>query len=676
MTNPAKTWLGIFGPPTDLEGLCVWFAEKVAADIVDLAWQPAWLAFEASFLSNNPPAVTSSNDTIYVFYPSSSAQTDYLLYNTYNGTTWSSSQKLMTSIPTVSTLVPVETATGAGATTFGGEVYVFWQDVGDTGVPSPDGTLMYKTMSQETSYQIQPTQAISGYSPGVIMSDCPSAVVFNDLLYVFYQGPGPDGQLWFTSSSDGSNWSTSTHWPNTGIATSPSAVVFTNPSGQEYLYVFYQNTGTGNLSYTSIDTAGNDAGPGGWLECGGHTVPMSGAPVALVYDDTLYVLFAAGSGSGFWYVSSPDGSTWNAPLQVAPVQLSSSPSLVNFNDQIYCMMQGPGNSGELWYTTTATPGNPASLMTKFPTTGTFEATDAMISWSPNATVFNSHIYCFYQQNGNTGALFYVTFGSGGWSTPAQLQAYSGGSSGITGTPGSAVFGTDLYVFYQGGNYSGALRYQTYDGSNWSTQKTVSGAGMSGWPAPVVFNNELYVFYEGEGNANALWYSVYNGSSWGNSQQVNTNGVSYSNSTGNSWGGSTGPAAIVYNGTLYVFYLGNGGCIFYNSFGNTNTGAPMQLFSGQLGPETFITAMCAVAVVVCDDSSGTPQLYCVYQSTTENATQGYKPTGDLYYVGTSDPASASSWSAPVKLGSTVPTPNPPGGISTLSDWAVNGVFAMI
>jgi hypothetical protein len=43
------------------------------------------------------------------------------------------------------------------------------------------------------------------------MSESPSAVVYNGLLYVFHQGLGGNGQLWYTYSADGAEL-----WPEVG----------------------------------------------------------------------------------------------------------------------------------------------------------------------------------------------------------------------------------------------------------------------------------------------------------------------------------------------------------------------------------------------------------------------------------------------------------------------------
>jgi hypothetical protein len=228
-------------------------------------------------------------------------------------------------------------------------------------------------------------------------------------------------------------------------------------------------------------------------------------------------VFFNGSEDGFWYISSADGTTWSTPLQVLTTRLSASPSLAYYNNQIYGLMQGPNNDGELW-STIITPGNAANLMTKYPSVSAPLAANPMISWSPGAVAFGNQLYCFYEQYGNTGRLYYVVYGTNGWGSQFELDAYAWGSPGITGSPAAVEFNGELYVFYQGADWSGKLYYRTSsNGTDWVSQGAVP-CGMSGWPSPVEFNNALYVFYEGEGNATSLWYSVYsedNGTwSWG------------------------------------------------------------------------------------------------------------------------------------------------------------------
>jgi hypothetical protein len=76
------------------------------------------------------------------------------------------------------------------------------------------------------------------------MSESPSAVVYNGLLYVFHQGSGDNGQLWY-SAFDGANWAEDPLVQNVNMAGSPAAVAWA--AG---ITVFHQGNGDGQLSYT------------------------------------------------------------------------------------------------------------------------------------------------------------------------------------------------------------------------------------------------------------------------------------------------------------------------------------------------------------------------------------------------------------------------------------------
>ena len=96
----------------------------------------------------------------------------------------------------------------------------------------------------DTQVQTQTTLPF-GYTG--IMTESPSAVVYGDDLYVFYQGvalaeagqgPGylPNGELWYSVYHPGSGWQPDTQVQDlgTGIVDSPSAVVWNGD-----LHVFY-----------------------------------------------------------------------------------------------------------------------------------------------------------------------------------------------------------------------------------------------------------------------------------------------------------------------------------------------------------------------------------------------------------------------------------------------------
>jgi len=302
MSDSVMPGMAIFGPPTSGTDLIIWIVEKAVSKLP--IWQRLWQAFEVNILTNNPPAVAVNGSTVYIFYASKSEETQYIFYNTCTGSTWSGQNCLS----------GAATDTGPGAATFNGQVYVFWQNVGldAVGLP-PNGELFYMILDQPYYWQIQSEQVIPGYSAGVIMSCCPSAIVFNNSIYVFYQGPGPDGVPWYTQSGSGGGgtWSASTQVPNTGMSASPSTTVFTNPSGQTELYLFHQGGGNnGQLWYNVLDAAGNWAGDKQISSVSG----LSGTPCSVVFDGSIYVLYY-GPSSGFWYVSSSNGSAWSAPLE-------------------------------------------------------------------------------------------------------------------------------------------------------------------------------------------------------------------------------------------------------------------------------------------------------------------------------------------------------------------------
>ena len=71
------------------------------------------------------------------------------------------------------------------------------------------------------------------------ISDVPSAITFDDKLYVFHQH-GTSGELWFNTSSDGILWKGDTPLTHAVSTDGLGATVFQNK-----LFIFYQ--GAGNL---------------------------------------------------------------------------------------------------------------------------------------------------------------------------------------------------------------------------------------------------------------------------------------------------------------------------------------------------------------------------------------------------------------------------------------------
>jgi hypothetical protein len=136
-------------------------------------------------------------------------------------------------------------------------------------------------------------------------------------ITVFHQGSSNDGTLWYTYSTDGTQWGTDTLVPNLTLTDSPSAVVYNG-----LLYVFHQ--GGGERENASVlgfrwhrlerrysNSERRYVGPtrgstlGRWYYC-----PHQGY----------------GDNGSLWYTYSPDGTNWGEDTLVQNVGMTDSPS--------------------------------------------------------------------------------------------------------------------------------------------------------------------------------------------------------------------------------------------------------------------------------------------------------------------------------------------------------------
>ena len=177
---------------------------------------------------------------LYVFYQGQQKSVDdgQMFYQRFDGETWYGIQRVEPSgQPIGMSYAPSPVVWN------GGLLQVFHQGLREDGqlwtTWTKDGLL-----GQNWAPEQQPV-------PNVGMSFSPATVVFNNKLYVFHPGSHETAELWYTVA-DGTSWSqdqmiisgaNSTGLPSPGICQSPSAVVWNN-----VLYVFFQNgTGGGGL---------------------------------------------------------------------------------------------------------------------------------------------------------------------------------------------------------------------------------------------------------------------------------------------------------------------------------------------------------------------------------------------------------------------------------------------
>ena len=175
---------------------------------------------------------------------------------------------------------------------------------------------------------------------GERMSASPSAVAWAGGLNVFHQGPGDNGQLWYARAASivPTVWSEEDKVvPNLALTDSPSAVVYNG-----LLYVFHQGGGNEEryLVFDGTNWGGDTLIP---------NVDMSGSPSAVLWAGGISV-FHQGNGDdqSLWY-SYFDGTNWYGDTLVPNLGLSGSPSTVVYNGNLYVFHQGEGNDGQLWY---------------------------------------------------------------------------------------------------------------------------------------------------------------------------------------------------------------------------------------------------------------------------------------------------------------------------------------
>jgi hypothetical protein len=108
-------------------------------------------------------------------------------------------------------------------------------------------------------------------------------------LYVFHQGSGNDQQLWY-SVFDGTSWRGETQVPNLGMSESPSAVAWKGG-----ISVFHQGSDNdGQLWYAYSGDGYNWGTTQTDTQVPVPNLQMSGSPSVVEYNGLLYVFFQGG----------------------------------------------------------------------------------------------------------------------------------------------------------------------------------------------------------------------------------------------------------------------------------------------------------------------------------------------------------------------------------------------
>jgi BNR repeat-like domain len=378
------------------------------------------------------PAVTAINNKLYCFHEGMQENGE-LWYITFDGKDWSGDKR----VETISTSGP------PGLALFDGKLYCIHEGAGE------DGNLWVATLDIITLSEEKQL-------PNVGTSGSPALAAFKGKLYCVHEGKGEDGWLWLSTTADGTNW-----------------------SGDRYLTDKNQN---------KIGTS-----PPHKRRLGQYF--LHGPHAALVeFNGKLYCIHEGrGKNGKLQFTSTSDGTTWEPDRELSdgtnPIQTSGPPGLAVFNNKLYCIHEGAGEDGSLWYTTTS-DGTSWTKDIQLKNVGT--------SGPPSLVEFKGKLYCFYQQPEEKKVLQYITYDGTSWSDEITL------SQRISGSPALVVFNHKLYCFHEGEQQDGSLWFSTtFDGTTWSNDIQLKNVATSGPPGLAAFNGKLYCIHEGAGEDGTL-----------------------------------------------------------------------------------------------------------------------------------------------------------------------------
>ncbi|EFA85764.1 hypothetical protein PPL_00994 [Heterostelium album PN500] len=183
---------------------------------------------------------------------------------------------------------------------------------------------------------------------GVQMKYSPSVVMFLSSLLAFHNGSpnAPAGTLHYVKAT-GSTVTGDTYvyvpQPVYRIANSPSATVFNN-----LLYVAYQGggieghpEGNGQL----ILASSTDGETNNWNFKIVPGVTLTGSPSMATFNGKIYIVFCnTALGNGVYVTSSTDTNTWTTPALIPNVQVSGDPKLTATASKLVLVHRHPTNA--------------------------------------------------------------------------------------------------------------------------------------------------------------------------------------------------------------------------------------------------------------------------------------------------------------------------------------------
>ena len=347
-------------------------------------------------------------------------------------------------------------------------------------LPSLSDSRFFKHQSQRakllSKMSFQAQQNIAGKGISVYNPSSPASVNFNGVVYLFYNGSGNDG-IWYTTTTDGAAWSdivkiASKIGMSVAKNTSPAAVVF-----QGIIYLFYNGSGNDGTWYVTFNGT-NWSGPSSISgKIGGQGFLPLTSPSAVVLpgtaanDSTLY-LFWNGAGYDGIFFSTFDGTNWTKQSTVGQISVaeSTSPYATVFQGLVYLFWNGSGNDGT-WYSTTKNTdwAVQTSVRAQITTMSFLSGT------SPTALVLGDDysLRLFWVGSGGSDqGAWYSDFNGTTWTSQRNMGQDIGGQELLASTnPCTVELGLTPYVFWVGSGqdmwFSSGITFDVSSAQWWS-----------------------------------------------------------------------------------------------------------------------------------------------------------------------------------------------------------------
>lgn len=291
-------------------------------------------------LTNTYASTAEFWNDLYFFWNGSGK--NGIWYTKYNGKDWIA----QVSLQQITGDMGVMDNTSPASVFFDKKLFVFWTDQESNNIKFTFNN------GKEWSQQ----ESLSSYINGITIdeSSSPFACQYNHKLYLFWNAK-ESADMSF-AVFDGTQWS----GPNSMIETSgmmgimagssPSAAVYKN-----VMYVFWNGTGHNGIWYASFD--GESWTSQSSLEklMSGMGVLTNTSPCATVFNNHLVLSYNGSGNNGIWFTKF-DGANWTKAGSISELingmwlMDGTSPSAINYKNHFYSIWNGSGNNG-LWYST-------------------------------------------------------------------------------------------------------------------------------------------------------------------------------------------------------------------------------------------------------------------------------------------------------------------------------------